>query len=139
MSELQEENSEIWNGIRVYSSIWWDMDIPPEQLFEANPTCKFDEYATNSDIKDTDAYKPYAMYLKHPVKNNYVGVGVCEDGFVYMFDGEPASDLLEVPTKNVVGFLMNYMYFIRAYNNFNHECNRQPVIKRELNYSFRDK
>lgn len=139
MSELREENSELWNGIRVYSSRWWDMDIPPEQLFETNPTCIFYEYTTNGDIEHTDAYKPYVIYLKHPKNNHYLGVGVCEDGFVYIFDGDPSTDLPEVPTKNIVEFMMNYMYFIRAYNDFSHECIRQPVIKREVIYSFRDK
>jgi hypothetical protein len=139
MSEFKEDNSELWNGIRVFSSRWWDMDIPPEQLFETNATCKFYEYITSGDIKHTDAYKPYAMYLKHPARGNYVGIGVCEDGFVYMFDGDPVDGLPEVPTKDVVVFLMNYMNFIRAYNDFGHECIRRPVIKREVIYSFRDK
>ena len=136
MEELREENSELWNGIRVYSSRYWDMDIPPEQLFESNKTCRFYECTTNADIKDTDAYKPYAIYLKHPVNDRYVGVGVCNDGFVYMFDGNPSLNIPEVKTVDAVKFLMNYMNFIRAYEDFHYECITSNIATKEIRYTF---
>lgn len=110
----------------------WDMNISLEELFKANPECKVDRsYRAH---KYDSCYHGYCMYVKHPESDNYrTMLGIYEDGFTYLGDGESDTNFPMENTLEVAKEMLLYRDWL-----LKKEENKGKLLSKEIDYDCLD-
>ncbi|MCD3321634.1 hypothetical protein G8V07_14325 [Clostridium botulinum D/C] len=101
-------------SLHEYQSKLWDMDISLEDLLNNNVVCMVDRNYKRHKVDD--CISGYCIYLKHPNSNVYsTMIGIREDGFVYIGDGENENLSFE-NTNDIIEEMFSYCEWIGCKN-----------------------
>lgn len=123
---------EMLENLNKYQSKKWDMNISLDKLIDNNEFCMVDRnYKAH---KYDDCFHGYCIYLKHPENNKFESmVGIYEDGFTYLGDGNPIK---KFPMENTLEVIKEMILF-KAWINKKSE-NKYKLLSKGIDYDFLD-